>query len=112
MNLVDGVINNKVFVAEGIKITDLPYPDGEITLGFRAEDASLVEEEGEINAPIYTIELLGDATMLTVKVANTLVSVKARKDYRAEIGEMVSISVPAPICQMFERASGNVIAVS
>ena len=112
MNLVDGVISNKVFEAEGIKITDLPYPDGEVTLGFRAEDADLVEEEGQINAPIYTIELLGDATMLTVRVANTLVSVKARKDYRAEIGENVSISVPAPICQVFERASGNVITIN
>ncbi len=112
MNLVDGVITNKVFQAEGIRIAELPYPDGNVTMGFRAEDAGLVEEEGDINAPIFTIELLGDATMLTVKIANTLVSVKARKDYRAEIGDRVSISVPAPICQMFERASGNVISVN
>jgi multiple sugar transport system ATP-binding protein len=43
-------------------------PDGPATLGFRAEDASVVPSGGQINAPIYTLELLGDATMVTVRI--------------------------------------------
>ena len=80
--------------------------DGPVTLGFRAEDAAIVAKGGQIHAPVYTMELLGDATMITVKVNGELVSVKAAKDYRAEIGDMVRISVPKEICHMFDAQTG------
>ena len=52
------------------------------------------------------MELLGDATMITVRVNGELVSVKANKDYRAEIGDMVRISVPKEICHLFDVQTG------
>jgi multiple sugar transport system ATP-binding protein len=52
------------------------------------------------------MELLGDATMITVRVNRELVSVKAAKDYRARIGEMVRISVPKEICHLFDPKTG------
>ena len=52
------------------------------------------------------MELLGDATMITVRVNGELVSVKAHKDYRAEIGDMVRISVPKEICHLFDVQTG------
>ena len=73
-----------------------------MTLGFRAEDATVVESGGEISAAVYALELLGDATMVTVRAAGTFVSVKAHKDYRAEIGDAVSISVPSGACHLFD----------
>ena len=51
-------------------------------------------------------ELLGDATMITVKVGNALVSVKADKNFRASIGEKINISVPAGICHLFDTQTG------
>ena len=84
-----------------------PAPDGPITLGYRAEDASVAATgEGQINAPIYTLELLGDATMVTVRVGAALVSVKADKTFRAEIEDMVSISIPNEICHLFDGKTG------
>jgi multiple sugar transport system ATP-binding protein len=84
-----------------------------VTLGFRAEDATLAtDREGQITAPIYTIELLGDATMLTVRAGGQLVSVKAHKDFRAEIGDTVSFAVPSAICHLFDTDSGARIAAS
>ena len=80
--------------------------DGFIQVGFRAEDASIVEVGGEIHAAVYTMELLGDATMITVRVNGELVSVKAAKDYRVEIGDMVRISVPKEICHLFDSQTG------
>ena len=86
--------------------------DGEVTLGFRAEDASVAETgTGQITAPIYTIELLGDAVMLAVRAGGQMVSVKAGKDYRAEIGDSVSFHVPPEICHVFDRASGQRLSV-
>ena len=52
------------------------------------------------------MELLGDATMIAVKAGGALVSVKANKDYRAEIGDQVSISVPQEICHLFDPSTG------
>ena len=82
-------------------------PDGPATLGFRAEDAHLAQPgEGQINAPVYTLELLGDATMITVRIGGTLISVKADKNFRAQIDDQVSITVPAEICHLFDPQTG------
>lgn len=106
MNLITGVIKGGVFAGDLIKLVGLDMDDGLIQLGFRAEDASIVEVGGEIHAPVYTMELLGDATMITVRVNGELVSVKAAKDYRVKIGDMVRISVPNEICHLFDSQTG------
>ncbi len=106
MNLIEGSAKNGVFSAASTEIAGLATPDQNVTLGFRAEDASVVEKGGQINAPIYTLELLGDATMVTVRIGSTLVSVRADKNYRASIDDMVSIAVPAEICHLFDGQTG------
>ncbi|MVO17581.1 ABC transporter ATP-binding protein [Parasedimentitalea huanghaiensis] len=108
MNLMEGEIANGTFRTNLVEITGLAAPDGPLTLGFRAEDASLAADgSGQINAPIYTMELLGDATMISVRVGGALVSVKADKNFRAEIGDMVSITVPPEICHLFDGQTGE-----
>ena len=102
MNLMEGELAGGTFSGTGVSIAGLSRPNGRVALGFRAEDARVVETGGEIEAPVYALELLGDATMLTVQAAGTFVSVKAPKDYRAGIGDNVSISVPAGICHLFD----------
>lgn len=106
MNLMDGEITDGTFRGASVEIAGLDAPDGPVTLGFRAEDASLADQGGQITAPIYTIELLGDATMLTVRAGGQLVSVKTAKDYRAEIGDTVSFAVPSGICHLFNKDTG------
>ncbi len=115
MNLMEGHLEGGAFVAQNVRIEGLPGPDGPVTLGFRAEDAQVVtgEMEGmgptgsEIAAPVYTVELLGDATMITVKAGGALVAVKAAKDYRAEIGAPARIVVPSDICHIFDTRTGE-----
>jgi len=107
MNLIEGEIKDGTFAAKNVDITGMEAADGPVTLGFRAEDASVVESGGQINAPIYTMELLGDATMVSVRIGGALVSVKADKAFRAEIDEFVSISVPASICHLFDAKTGE-----
>ena len=68
MNLVRGEIVNKTFKGDFIKISGFTKMDGPIQLGFRAEDASIVKDGGEIHAAVFAMELLGDATMITVRV--------------------------------------------
>ncbi|WP_127116145.1 ABC transporter ATP-binding protein [Shimia sediminis] len=106
MNLIDGEIKGGVFRAKDTEVSGLNAPDGPITLGFRAEDANVVESGGEINAPIYTQELLGDSTMVSVRIAGALVSVKADKTYRAEIDDQVSIHIHKDHCHLFDASTG------
>ncbi|RLK07190.1 ABC transporter ATP-binding protein [Ruegeria conchae] len=106
MNLVDGDVKGGVFRARNTEVQGLNAPDGPITLGFRAEDANVVESGGEINAPIYTQELLGDSTMVSVRIGGALVSVKADKTYRAEIDDQVSIHIHTDHCHLFDAQTG------
>jgi len=106
MNLIKGTASGGKFTAQNTEIINPAAPNGAVTLGFRAEDAEVVKNGGQIAAPIYSLELLGDATMVTVRVDGTLVSVRADKTFRAEIGDQVSISVPNEICHLFDGQSG------
>ncbi|WP_298679647.1 ABC transporter ATP-binding protein [uncultured Lentibacter sp.] len=107
MNLIEGALAGGKFTAQHTEVAGLTAPDGNITLGFRAEDASLVESGGQITAPVYTMELLGDATMIAVRIGGALVSVKADKTFRAKIGETVHIQIPQDHCHLFDTASGK-----
>lgn len=107
MNLIEGEVQSGQFIADNVSVPNVEYANGPLTLGFRAEDASLAENnDGEITAPVYAIELLGDATMVSIRVGGALVSVKTHKNYRANIGDTVSMSVPSSICHLFDAESG------
>ncbi|MEM1284978.1 MAG: ABC transporter ATP-binding protein [Pseudomonadota bacterium] len=105
MNLMEGTLTDGVFEAEHVRIPGLKGPDGPVVVGFRAEDASVVEA-GEISAAVYTVELLGDATMIAVRAGGGLVAVKAHKDFRTDIGAPASIKVAPEICHIFEKETG------
>ncbi len=112
MNLMKGELSNGVFTGDNVRIEGLSGPDGPIRLGFRAEDASLADnaEVGQVTAPVYTMELLGDATMLTLRSGGDLVSVKANKEFRIGIGEPISFAIPAEICHLFDFETGARLA--
>ncbi|MBF9051793.1 sn-glycerol-3-phosphate ABC transporter ATP-binding protein UgpC [Roseobacter sp. HKCCD9010] len=106
MNLMEGDVAGGVFSAERTAISGLNVPDGPVTLGFRAEDAEVCESGGQITAPIYTLELLGDATMVSVRIGGALVSAKTDKTFRAEIDDMISIRVPTEHVHLFDATTG------
>ena len=107
MNLVNCRLSDGVLTGPALRIAGVEGPSGPVVLGFRAEDAMPSDGGGQITAPVYTMELLGDATMVTLRLGDALVSVKAHKDYRAEIGQEASVAVPASICHLFDRETGT-----
>ena len=108
MNLVEGELAGGVFTAANIKIAGLPVEfSGAVTLGFRAEDARLSDAGGDITAPVYSMELLGESSMVTVQAGGALVAIKAAKDYRAAIGSGVQATVPPLACHLFDRTTGH-----
>jgi multiple sugar transport system ATP-binding protein len=112
MNLMAGEISGGVFSAPQVRIAGLPpHLSGQITLGFRAEDAAVdIAGEGEVVAPIYSIELLGDATMVSVRVGPALVAAKAVKTFRAGIGDTAVFRIKPAHCHLFAHDTGQRIA--
>ena len=109
MNLITGTLLNGSFNTDGISINGLTKNiEGDVILGFRAEDAEVVNQKSELNADVYSFELLGDATMVTVKTNRQLISVKANKNYRAEIDQQINVSIPVKKCHLFDTKTGTV----
>ena len=108
MNLVQGRIENGKFSCQNMQIGGFQVADGAYTLGFRAEDAS-VGQGTDITAPIYSLELLGDAVMITLRVGNDLVAVKTHKEFRAEIGDSLSVRIPSDACHLFDAQTGKLV---
>ena len=110
MNLLAGVISNGVFTGDNVKIDGLSKKySGDITLGFRAEDATIVKTKGSIIAIAFSMELLGDMTMVSVKAGGSLVSFKSDKNYFTEIGSEVRASIPSNLCLLFDPKTGEML---
>jgi len=107
MNLMNGEITGGTFKATNVEISGLDAAEGSVMLGFRAEDANVVESGGQINAPIYTMELLGEATMVSVRIGGALISVKAGKNYppRSETWSRSRCRKNTAICLMLKQVS-------
>ncbi len=108
MNLVEGTIANGVFETKNLRVAGLRTDlSGKVTLGFRAEDVTLTDTGGDINAEVYALELLGDASMAAVSVGGGLVNLKAAKDFRADIGSRIQATVPVAACHLFDAVTGQ-----
>src|SRR6056300_1107899 len=54
MNLIEGRVENGTFRAAHVEISGLTAADGDVTLGFRAEDARITAAgTGQITSPVY-----------------------------------------------------------
>lgn len=112
MNLLSGDISGGVFRGHRCRSRGLAAPDGPVTLGFRAEDAQLLEEDigftgCELTAPLEDLEPLGDSVLLWLRHGDGLLVARADKGYRAAIGSRLRIIVPPDICHLFDARSGQ-----
>ncbi|MEE2865505.1 MAG: sn-glycerol-3-phosphate ABC transporter ATP-binding protein UgpC [Pseudomonadota bacterium] len=112
MNLVKGEITGGVFTAQNIRVEGLRGDiSGPVTLGFRAEDVTLVDGGGELSSTVFALELLGDASMVAVEAGGELVNLKAAKDFRSEIGAPISARIPIECCHLFDAQDGRRLTV-
>jgi multiple sugar transport system ATP-binding protein len=105
MNLIAGEIQDGTFRAEGLTIP--ATGQGPVTLGFRAEDVRVSPEPAQLTAPVYTLELLGDATLVSVRIGPALVSIRAPKDFRIDIGAPLHVAIPTEKTHLFDAKTGT-----
>lgn len=107
MNLLRGRLENGTFVGDQIRIPGAGIGSHEhVVLGVRWEDIQLVAPgTGHMDAEIYTVELIGDATQVTVQKGQQMVVVRTEKDFKAKFGAPVSIMVQPNRAYLFDAKS-------
>ena len=106
MNLVDINLKNQNITNNDFQLSKIKMKDGKYILGFRAEDAR-IEQNGNFSGSIYSIEHLGDVTLVTFKLKNNLIHVKASNNFRANIGDYISVKIPPKKCLFFDFKNGK-----
>ncbi len=109
MNLIRGEIKNGGFLNPDITVPGIGAGDrGDVILGVRPEDLSLVSDgEAHFTAPIYSIELTGDETIVTVRLGAEFVTMRADKDYENEIGNDIHVRIDTDKTYLFAADSGE-----
>ncbi len=109
MNFIEGRVENSRFQAAGI---DLPVTgaDNQVnaTFGFRPEDAEVVAPgDGLFDGRVYTAELTGEQTLVTVELGDTNLAIKMPKDFDVDFDSAVGVRFAAGQGFLFDTLSGS-----
>jgi multiple sugar transport system ATP-binding protein len=62
--------------------------------------------KGSLKGEVYATELIGDHTLVTLKVNGEFLAVKAAKDFVAKLGEVVGVRFAKESMYLFDAVSG------
>ena len=108
MNLIEGRLEAGVFSADGVRVAGFgALGCARAVLGVRAEDLTLADtpDGAAIRGELFSFELTGDATLLTVQAGSQRVTAKAGKAQRAVIGQAQGFGTDASRCFLFDGAT-------
>ena len=113
MNLVPGDVVNGIFKAAGISLPgfgSLSQPN--VVLGLRAEDLSVSSDpDVPISGEVFSFELTGDSTLITLQLGAYKVTARADKDHQTHIGQQQGLHVDAGKCFLFDGVTQERIQV-
>ena len=109
MNLIDGEMSGGRFQTVGIDLgVTESVPDGPAVLGFRPEDADVVEAgAGMFDATVFAAELTGDYTLVTMHLGDASLAVKMPKEYDVAFDTRVGVSFASRQSFLFDKSTGN-----
>jgi multiple sugar transport system ATP-binding protein len=108
MNIVHGSLEGSLFSTSGA-VVSAPVSGrvGKAVLGVRPEDCSVVAPiEGGLKGRIYTTELIGDHTLVTVEMRGDKLTVKAAKDFTGKQGEAIGVALSKDHLYVFDAETG------
>jgi multiple sugar transport system ATP-binding protein len=109
MNLISGSLVEGAFVAEGIHVTHAGQGSlDKVVLGIRAEDLMLANtDNNNVHGGVFSFELTGDATLITLQCGAQRVTARSGKDFRARIGEQLGFLAAPERCYLFDGQTQN-----
>jgi len=108
MNFVEGQIKNSRFVSDGVDLAINGVKEvARATLGFRAEDAVVVDPgKGLFDGRVYTAELTGEQTLVTVSKGDANLAIKMPKDFEIDFHSEVGVKFDGGQGFLFDLDSG------
>ncbi|MEM8748870.1 MAG: ABC transporter ATP-binding protein [Pseudomonadota bacterium] len=109
MNVIHGSLEDDQFLTHEAKVaTTVKGQIPKAVLGVRPEDCSVTApEEGSLVGKIYTNELIGDHTLVTVDWGSDQIAVKAHKDFDGKRGDAVGVLLPPDRLFVFDETNGQ-----
>ena len=109
MNVIHGALEGDTFLTQGARVaTNVSGQLAKAVAGVRPEDCSVAApEEGMLKGKIYTVELIGDHTLVTVNWGDDQIVVKAHKDYDGKQGDAVGVVLPPENLFVFDETNGE-----
>ena len=112
MNLVKGEARGGVFTSVGgIRIGGLGRAEiARAVMGVRPEDVQVLPEkqaDANLVAPIYSVELTGESTLVSVRAGETLLTMRADKNFSGDFDQMVGVRIPPERVFLFDQETGN-----
>ncbi|NJM35682.1 MAG: ABC transporter ATP-binding protein [Rhodomicrobium sp.] len=104
MNIVKGALEGSNFMAAGAKIpVAVKGRIAHATLGFRPEDCAVTEPaKGHLKGSVYTTELIGDHTLVTVQAGGGMLTIKSAKDFTAKSGDKIGVALQKAATYVFD----------
>lgn len=108
MNVVHGGLEGTTFKSRsGLVNVPVGGKIDKAILGVRPEDCTIVAPDiAEFKGEIYTIELIGDHTLVTVKAGDDFITVKAPKDFSGKSGSQIGVSFSKERMFVFDKETG------
>jgi len=109
MNFLRGQLIDGILQAPGVRVaTNRTLHDADVILGVRPEDCVLVEfSRAQLQGRIYSIELIGDHTLVTLKAGEQDVVVKAPNTFSGEMGGSLGLALNPERVFLFRAQSGE-----
>ena len=109
MNVIHGSLEGTDFLTNGVKVkTKVKGQVAKAVAGVRPEDCSVTDSsKGTVSGKIYTTELIGDHTLVTVNWGEDQIVVKAHKDFDGKQGDAVGVNLPAENLFVFDETNGE-----
>jgi multiple sugar transport system ATP-binding protein len=109
MNLIEGEVKDGAFSGGGLRIerlgrVDIPHA----IIGVRPEDAHVVgasDATANMIAPIYSVELTGESTLVSVHAGARLFIMRADKDFVGDFDQQIGVRITPGRSFLFDRDS-------
>ena len=105
MNLIEGAVSDGTFTHAGGSFA-LGAPDGPVVLGVRPEDVMVTDRQGDLQGTVYSSELLGDATLLNVRVGDALIAAKVGPEDGRAMDSAISLTFDRAKAHLFDAETG------
>lgn len=105
MNLIPGTLSDGTLTHAGGTLP-LIGEAGDVVLGIRPEDIAIAEAAGDLQGTVYSSELLGDSTLLNVRVGDALISAKVGPDDGREMDVAINLSFDRQKSHVFDAVTG------